>query len=77
MVAVLDKPRQAMQTVEAPRRLPLENGDRLTRAEFERSYDAMPNLRKAELIEGIVQMPSPIRVEHMEADLVVLTWLGV
>ena len=22
-------------------------------------------------------MPSPIRVEHMEADLVVLTWLGV
>ncbi len=77
MVAVLDKPRQAMQTVEAPRRLPLENGDRLTRAEFERSYDAMPNLRKAELIEGVVQMPSPIRVEHMEADLVVLTWLGV
>ena len=77
MVAVLDKPRQAMRTVEAPRRLPLENGDRLTRAEFERRYDAMPNLRKAELIEGIVQMPSPIRVEHMEADLVVLTWLGV
>lgn len=77
MVAVLDKPRQAMRTVEAPRRLPLENGDRLTRAEFERRYAAMPNLRKAELIEGVVQMPSPIRVEHMEADLVVLTWLGV
>jgi Uma2 family endonuclease len=28
----------------------LENGDRLTRAEFERRYDAMPNLKKAELI---------------------------
>ena len=77
MVAVLDKPQVAMRTVNASRRLPLENGDRLTRAEFERRYDAMPNLRKAELIEGIVQMPSPIRVEHMEADLVVLTWLGV
>jgi len=29
----------------------LENGDRLTRAEFERRYDAMPELDKAELIE--------------------------
>ena len=33
---------------------PLENGDRLTRAEFERRYDAMPELKKAELIEGEV-----------------------
>jgi hypothetical protein len=30
---------------------PLENGDRLSRAEFERRYDAMPRLKKAELIE--------------------------
>ena len=35
----------------------LENGDRLTRAEFERRYDAMPELNKAELIEGEVYMP--------------------
>jgi Uma2 family endonuclease len=40
---------------------PLENGDRLTRAEFERRYEAMPNLKKAELIEGVVHMPSPVR----------------
>ena len=33
---------------------PLENGDKLTRAEFERRYHAMPNLKKAELIEGVV-----------------------
>ena len=39
---------------------PLENGDRLTRAEFERRYDAMPHLKKAELIEGIVYMGSPV-----------------
>ena len=38
---------------------PLENGDRLTRAEFERRYDAMPHVKKAELIEGEVYMPSP------------------
>jgi len=39
----------------------LELGDRLTAAEFERRYDAMPELKKAELIEGIVFMPSPAR----------------
>lgn len=77
MIALLDKPQVAVRTVDTPRPLPLENGDRLTRAEFERRYNAMPNLRKAELIEGIVQVPSPIRIEHMEADLVVLTWLGI
>jgi Uma2 family endonuclease len=41
--------------------LPLENGDRLTRAEFERRYRAMPEVKKAELIEGVVYMPSPTR----------------
>ena len=51
-------------TTEPPRdgRIPpLENGDRLTRAEFERRYEAMPKLKKAELIEGVVYMPSPVR----------------
>ena len=41
--------------------LPLENGDRLSRIEFERRYTAMPKLKKAELIEGIVYMGSPLR----------------
>lgn len=40
---------------------PLENGDRLTRNEFERRYHAMPGVKKAELIEGEVSMPSPVR----------------
>lgn len=57
---------------------PLENGDRLTRYEFERRYDAMPSLKKAELIEGIVYMPSPIRFEnHAEPHAQIITWLGV
>jgi Uma2 family endonuclease len=43
---------------------PLENGDRLTRAEFERRYEAMPELKKAELIEGVVHMPSPVRQRY-------------
>ncbi|MCL1469825.1 Uma2 family endonuclease [Argonema antarcticum A004/B2] len=33
---------------------PLVNGDKLTRDEFHRRYNAIPNLKKAELIEGIV-----------------------
>ncbi len=39
----------------------LEHGDRLTLAEFEKRYEAMPELKKAELIEGVVYMPSPVR----------------
>jgi Uma2 family endonuclease len=42
----------------------LKDGDRLTRDEFERRYDAMPRLHKAELIEGVVYMPSPVRAKH-------------
>jgi Uma2 family endonuclease len=43
---------------------PLEPGDRISRAEFERRYEAMPQLKKAELIEGVVYMPSPVRHRH-------------
>jgi Uma2 family endonuclease len=46
--------------VAAPALPPLENGDRLTRREFERRYEAMRRARKAELIEGTVYTPSPI-----------------
>jgi Uma2 family endonuclease len=56
---------------------PLENGDRLTRAEFERRYSAMPDVKKAELIEGIVHMPSPVRTKrHGRPHLILGNWLG-
>ncbi len=55
---------------------PLENGDRLSRDEFERRYDAMPGLKKAELIEGVVYMPSPVRVDqHGEPHFHMIGWL--
>lgn len=55
----------------------LENGDRLTRAEFERRYAAMPNVKKAELIEGVVYMPSPVRLtQHGKPHAQLATWLG-
>src|SRR5262245_24233352 len=43
---------------------PLRHGDRLTRDEFERRYEAMPHVKKAELIEGVVHMPSPVNQRH-------------
>ena len=57
---------------------PLENGDRLTRIEFERRYAAMPNLKKAELIEGVVYVPAALRFRsHAEPHSRIMTWLGV
>ena len=55
----------------------LEPGDRLSRDEFERRYDRMPHLKKAELIEGIVYLPSPVRVKkHAIPHVHLATWLG-
>ncbi|MDB5310069.1 MAG: hypothetical protein JWO38_4271 [Gemmataceae bacterium] len=57
---------------------PLQNGDQLTRDEFERRYHAMPGLKWAELIEGVVYMPSPVSHEfHGGPHVDVAAWLGV
>src|SRR5438093_8056730 len=56
----------------------LEAGDRLSRDEFERRYERMPQLTKAELIEGTVYMPSPARAQkHAIPHNQLGTWLGV
>jgi Uma2 family endonuclease len=55
----------------------LETGDQLSRDEFERRYHAMPDVKKAELIEGIVYMPSPVRYDqHGLPHAQFMTWLG-
>ncbi len=54
----------------------LQNGDHLTRAEFERRYHAQPHLKKAELIEGVVYVPSPVSIEHSNRHATVMVWLG-
>jgi Uma2 family endonuclease len=56
---------------------PLESGDRLTRTEFERRYEATPEKFKAELIEGVVYAASPVRVFHGNPHFNLITWLGV
>lgn len=60
-----------------PKIAPLRNGDHLTREEFERRYNAMSDLKKAELIEGVVFMPSPVRTDvHGQPHALLMFWLG-
>ena len=52
-------------------------GDTLTRDEFERRYEEMPDVKKAELLEGVVFMPSPVRDTHHGRPHALLTkWLN-
>jgi Uma2 family endonuclease len=54
----------------------LETGDRLSRDEFERRYERMPHVKKAELIEGTVFMPSPVRAKgHGQPHSRLSAWL--
>jgi len=59
-------------------RIPLlEPGAHLSASEFLRRYEAMPEVKKAELLNGIVYMASPVRFDqHAEPDNLVQTWLG-
>ena len=58
-----------------PKIPPLQPGDHLTVEEFERRYQAMPYLKKAELIEGVVYMPSPVTDDDHGGPH--FGWLGV
>jgi len=65
-----------MATVEK-RVPPLVAGDYLSRDEFLRSWEAMPSIKRAELIQGVVYMPSPLSRQHGTTDQDVSTWVGV
>ena len=56
--------------------LPLRDGDHLTREEFMRRWEAMPDLKRAELIDGIVYMPSPVSTFHGDHHGRMSAWLG-
>ena len=71
--AIINKEQDAERDVSIP---PLQSGDRLTRHEFERRYEAMLTVNKAELIEGVVYMPSPVIVDHSEAQGYIMGWLA-
>ncbi len=44
--------------------------------EFLRRYEGMPQVKKAELIEGVVYMGSPVSVRHAKPDGMIQAWLG-
>jgi Uma2 family endonuclease len=55
---------------------PLREDERLTRDEFLRRWEAMPDLKWAELIDGIVHMPSPISTPHGDYHGRMFAWLA-
>lgn len=82
VTAVVDEARQVRAPTPRaapPRRIPpLETGDRLTQREFERRYCAMPGVKKAELIEGVVHMPTPVHfASHSQPHGYIIGWLAL
>ena len=54
----------------------LREGDRLTRAEFEQRYQAIPDFKKAELLHGVVYMASPVRLrQHGRPHGIIAAWM--
>jgi Uma2 family endonuclease len=57
--------------------VPLEAGQRLDRATFHERYEKMPPGTRAELIGGVVYMPSPVGLRHSEFHALAVIWLGL
>jgi len=55
---------------------PLRDGHHLTSDEFMRRWEAMPDLKHAELIDGVVYMPSPLSNKHSDFHFPLAGWLG-
>jgi Uma2 family endonuclease len=53
----------------------LLEGDSLTTDEFLRRWEQIPDLKHAELINGIVYMPSPVSLGHQECQSFLNGWL--
>jgi Uma2 family endonuclease len=68
-MSTIDRPGQRVMP-------PLIAGERLDRATFHERYEAMPPGTWAELVSGVVYMPSPLREEHGETDDQVGYWLA-
>jgi hypothetical protein len=67
-----------MSTVERvpPKTLPpLKAGQRLDQPTFHERYEAMPPETRAELVGGVVYMPSPMRGDHGRESRFVSGWL--
>ena len=65
-----------MSTIDRTSAPPLIPGQRLDRREFHARYKAMPPGTKAELVGGVVVMPSPVGRGHGIESGLVLAWLN-
>lgn len=63
--------------IQSPPLPPLREGERMDRKTFHERYERMPRNAKAELIGGVVYMPSPLRVDHGDPHSEVIGWLTV
>jgi Uma2 family endonuclease len=54
----------------------LVTGERLTVDEFLRRWEDLPELKNAELIDGVVYVPSPVSLDHGSLDSRINLWLG-
>ena len=52
-----------------------KTGSLCTPGKFLRRYEQMPQVKKAELIEGVVYMGSPVSVRHAKPDGIMQGWL--
>lgn len=55
----------------------LHNGDLLPASEFLRRFERMPEVKKAELVDGIVFMDHRVCAAHGEASAALCHWLGM
>jgi len=56
---------------------PLVHGQHLDQPTFHERYEAMPEGTWAELVGGVVYMPSPVRNEHADFDEDLAIWTGL
>jgi len=54
----------------------LVTGERLTVEEFLRGWEELPELKRAELIDGVVYVPSPLSLDHGSLDTRIVLWLA-
>jgi Uma2 family endonuclease len=71
-MSIAPSPQRRLPGTEMP---PLVEGQRLDQPTFHARYEAMPPGTRAELIGGVVSMPSPVSYEHGDTLMGVLVWL--
>ena len=58
-----------------PLQVDLNNGDRMSRDEFLWRWEQIPELKFAELIDGVVYLSSPLSTLHSTYDVMLIRWL--